>query len=75
VIIDITGVPLIDTAVASHLLQAAAAARLLGAETVLVGVSPEVAQTIVQLGVDVGDLTIRSNLQAGVDYAIRHRHS
>ncbi|MEO7911119.1 MAG: MHYT domain-containing protein [Roseiflexaceae bacterium] len=70
VIIDITGVPLIDTAVASHLLQATVAANLLGAESVLVGVSPEVAQTLVQLGIDFGKLTTRSNLQAGVAYAV-----
>ena len=70
VIIDITGVPMIDTAVARHLLQATVAARLLGAESVLVGVSPEVAQTLVQLGVDFGTLTTRSNLQAGVAYAV-----
>jgi len=73
VIIDITGVPMIDTAVARHLLQATLAAKLLGAESVLVGVSPEVAQTLVQLGVDFGTLTTRSNLQAGVAYAVARR--
>jgi diguanylate cyclase len=73
VIIDITGVPMIDTAVAGHLLQATVAAKLLGAESVLVGVSPEVAQTLVQLGVDLGTLTTRSNLQAGVAYAVARR--
>jgi rsbT co-antagonist protein RsbR len=69
-IIDITGVPMIDTAVARHLIQSTVAARLLGAESVLVGVSPEVAQTLVQLGVDFGMLKTRSNLQAGVAYAV-----
>ena len=73
VIIDITGVPMIDTAVAGNLLQATVAAKLLGAESVLVGVSPEVAQTLVQLGVDFGKLTTRSNLQAGVAYAVARR--
>ena len=73
VIIDITGVPMIDTTVAGHLLQATVAAKLLGAESVLVGVSPEVAQTLVQLGVDLGALTTRSNLQAGVAYAVARR--
>ncbi len=73
VIIDITGVPMIDTAVAGNLLQATIAAKLLGAESVLVGVSPEVAQTLVQLGVDFGTLITRSNLQAGVAYAVASR--
>jgi anti-anti-sigma factor len=70
VIIDITGVPIIDTAVAHHLIQATNAARLLGAETILVGIAPEVAQTIVQLGVDLGAFITRSNLQSGIEYAI-----
>jgi simple sugar transport system substrate-binding protein len=70
VIIDITGVPLVDTAVASHLIQATRALRLLGAESVVVGVSPEVAQTVVQLGIDVQSLTTRSTTQAGIAYAL-----
>lgn len=70
VIIDITGVPIIDTAVAHHLIQATTAARLLGAETILVGIAPEVAQTIVQLGVDLSAFTTRSDLQSGIEYAI-----
>ena len=70
VIIDITGVSLIDTMVVGHLLQATRAVQLLGAESVLVGITPEVAQTIVQLGADIGTLVTRSNLQAGVAYAI-----
>ena len=81
VIIDITGVPVVDTAVANHLIQATQAVSLLGAQCVLVGISPEVAQTLVQLGVDLSRLVTRGDLQAGIDYAMaqlaaaRGRHS
>jgi rsbT co-antagonist protein RsbR len=68
-IIDITGVPVIDTAVAHHLLQAARGVSLLGAHCMLVGVSPEIAQTLVQLGVDLSTFTTLSNLQMGIAYA------
>ncbi len=70
VIIDITGVPVVDTGVANHLIRATQAATLLGAHCVLVGVSPEVAQTLVQLGVNLSALVTLSNLQAGVTYAL-----
>jgi rsbT co-antagonist protein RsbR len=70
VIIDITGVPIIDTAIANHLIQVAQAVSLLGAQFVLVGVSPEVAQTLVQLDVDLSRLTTCGNLQAGIAYAM-----
>jgi anti-anti-sigma factor len=70
VIIDITGVPVVDTAVANHLIQAIRAVSLLGAQCVLVGIAPEVAQTVVQLGVDLSSLITRSNLQAGIAYAL-----
>ncbi len=73
VILDITGVPIVDTAVANHLIQTTHAVSLLGAHCILVGISPEVAQTLVQLGVDFQRLTTRSNLQAGITYAISHR--
>lgn len=71
VLLDVTGVPLIDTHVAQVLLQAAAAARLLGTEPVLVGLRPELAQTIVGLGVDLSGLTTQADLQSGVSYAMR----
>jgi anti-anti-sigma factor len=71
VILDVTGVPLVDTHVAQVLLRAAAAARLLGAEPVLVGLRPELAQTIVGLGVDLSGLTTQADLQSGVRYAMR----
>jgi rsbT co-antagonist protein RsbR len=70
VLLDITGVPVVDTSVAHHLIQTARAVRLLGAEIVLVGISPEIAQTIVQLGVSLNDIATRSDLQAGFAYAL-----
>ncbi|WP_110519601.1 STAS domain-containing protein [Herpetosiphon llansteffanensis] len=70
VILDITGVPVIDTGVANYLLQAARAARLLGSTVVLVGIGAEIAQTIVQLGIDLTGIVTRANLQAGVEYAL-----
>ncbi len=70
VIIDITGVPMVDTSVANHLLQAARAARLLGSRVILTGISPEIAQTIVELGVDFSGLVTRRNLQQGIAYAM-----
>ncbi len=74
VIVDITGVAVVDTHVASTLLQAAQAVRLLGAEVMLTGIRPEVAQTIVGLGVDLGEIRTHSNLQQGIVYALR-QHS
>jgi rsbT co-antagonist protein RsbR len=69
-ILDITGVPLIDTGVANYLIQMARAVRLLGAQVTLVGIGGEIAQTMVQLGVDLGDVIIRANLQDGISYAL-----
>lgn len=74
VIIDITGVKTVDTAVASHLIQATRAAALLGAECVLVGIAPSIAQILVQLGVDFGALTTRRDLRDGVAYAIERKN-
>lgn len=73
VILDVTGVPIVDTQVARALLEAADAVRLLGARTVLVGLRPELAQTIVGLGVDLTALVTRADLQSGVDYALALR--
>jgi rsbT co-antagonist protein RsbR len=69
VLMDVTGVPLVDTQVARVLLQAADAARLLGAEPILVGIRPELAQTIVGLGVDLSSLKTQADLQSGISYA------
>ena len=61
--------PLVDTQVANVLIQAAQSVKLLGAEVVLTGIRPEVAQTLVGLGVDLSGITTMSNLQRGIAYA------
>ena len=70
VIIDITGVPVVDTRVANHLLQTIKAARLLGARCLLVGISSEVAQAMVHLGIDLSGIATRANLQVGIEYVM-----
>ncbi|MCS6839884.1 MAG: STAS domain-containing protein, partial [Roseiflexus sp.] len=70
-IIDITGVPLIDTAVANHLIQATQGVALLGARVILVGVSPELAQTIVGLGVNLKGLITRSDLRSAIAFVLK----
>lgn len=69
-IIDITGVPVIDTQVANALVQAAQAVKLLGAQVILTGIRPEVAQTLVTLGVDLSGIITRSTLQSGIAEAL-----
>lgn len=61
-ILDITGVPTVDTMVAQHLLKTVSAARLMGAECIISGIRPQIAQTIVHLGVALGDVTTKSTL-------------
>ena len=61
-IIDITGVPTVDTLVAQHLLKTVTAARLMGADCIISGIRPQIAQTIVHLGVDLGEVSTKSNL-------------
>ncbi len=68
-LIDITGVPVVDTMVADLLIRAVRSARLLGCEAVLVGIRAEVAQTMIHLGVDLGGLVTRRSLQDGLEYA------
>jgi anti-anti-sigma regulatory factor len=70
VILDITGVPTVDTQVANYLLMAARAARLLGAAVALVGIRSEIAQTLVALGVDLSQLNTKANLKAGIAWAL-----
>ncbi len=70
VLIDITGVPVVDTMVAHHLIQAAEAVRLIGANCILVGIRPEIAQTIVNLGIDLSRFPTRSSLRKGVETAL-----
>ena len=67
VLLDITGVLLVDTQVANSLIQTARAAQLLGAQVILVGVRPEIAQSIVELGLDLRNLTTYSSLAAAID--------
>jgi rsbT co-antagonist protein RsbR len=69
VILDVTGVPLIDTAVAKHLLETVSAARLLGAEVFLVGLSTRTAMTLVHLGLDLSGVTTRITMAKGLELA------
>jgi rsbT co-antagonist protein RsbR len=61
-IIDITGVPTVDTLVAQHLIKAITAARLMGADCIISGIRPQIAQTIVHLGVHLADVTTKASL-------------
>lgn len=70
-VIDITGVPVMDGTVANHLVQAVGAARLLGATVITSGLAPEIAQTLVQIGVDLGGLRTVGDLQGGIEEADR----
>ncbi|MRD49104.1 STAS domain-containing protein [Caenimonas koreensis DSM 17982] len=72
-IIDITGVPTVDTLVAQHLLKAVAAARLMGAECIISGIRPQIAQTIVHLGVDLGDVVTKATLADALRIALSRR--
>jgi anti-anti-sigma factor len=73
VILDITGVTMMDTQVASYVISTASACRLLGSEAALVGISPTVAQTMVHLGVDLSGIVTRANLQAGIAWAFEQQ--
>jgi rsbT co-antagonist protein RsbR len=69
-ILDIAGVPVIDTFAADSLIKTAAAVRLLGAETILTGVSPSAAKTMVNLGIDVSSMHTRNQLADGIELAL-----
>lgn len=71
VILDVTGVPIVDTSVATHLNKTVLAARLKGAHTIVTGISDAVAETIVELGIDWSHVETLNNLQAGLDVAFR----
>ncbi len=71
VITDIAGVAVVDTKVADHLLQTTEAVRLLGAESILTGISPLVAKTIVKLGIDITAMHTRSRLAQGIELALQ----
>jgi rsbT co-antagonist protein RsbR len=70
-IIDITGVPTVDTLVAQHLLKTVAAARLMGADCIISGIRPQIAQTIVQLGVDLNEVTTKASMAAAFRVALQ----
>jgi len=69
-LVDIMGVPTIDTQTAQHLIETISAVRLLGAQVVLTGVRPIIAQTLVHLGIDLSDIITRSSLSAGLQVAL-----
>jgi rsbT co-antagonist protein RsbR len=71
VVIDITGVPDVDASVANHLVQTVDASRLMGASVILTGLSPEIAQTLVTIGVDLAKMNTVGDLQGGVEEAER----
>lgn len=70
-ILDITGVPTVDTQVANHLLKTVTSARLLGADCIISGISPAIAQTIVHLGIDLSVIRTKATLQDAMIYAMR----
>jgi len=70
-ILDITGVPTVDTQVANHLLKTTTSARLLGAECMISGISPAIAQTIVHLGIDLSSIKTKATLQDAMIYAMK----
>ena len=72
-IIDITGVPTVDTVTAQHLLKTVAAARLMGADCIISGIRPQIAQTIVHLGVELGDVVTKATLADAFAIALRRR--
>ncbi len=70
-IIDVTGVTVIDTAVANHLIKTLSAVKLLGAKSIITGIRPEIAMTLVNLGVSLGDIVTCSQLSEGLNYAFK----
>jgi len=70
-IIDITGVPTVDTLTAQHLLKTVAAARLMGADCIISGIRPQIAQTIVHLGVELGSVVTKATLADAFAIALK----
>ena len=73
-IIDITGVPTVDTLVAQHLLKTVAAARLMGADCIISGIRPQIAQTIIHLGVDLGNVQTKATLAGAFKLALKKKN-
>jgi rsbT co-antagonist protein RsbR len=71
VVMDITGVPVVDTTVANHLVQTVEASRLMGATVIITGLSPEIARTLVTIGVDLSKMDTMGDLQEGIEEAER----
>jgi rsbT co-antagonist protein RsbR len=69
-IIDITGVPAVDTQVAQHILKTVVAARLMGADCIISGIRPQIAQTIVALGIEFGDIATKASLADALRYVL-----
>jgi len=69
-LIDVTGVPVMDTSVARHLLRTVAAAEMLGTRVILTGISPTTAQTMVKLGIDMSSVPTRGTLKGGMALAL-----
>ncbi|MET8265314.1 STAS domain-containing protein [Micromonospora arida] len=70
-IIDITGVPAVDTQVAQHILKTVVAARLMGADCIISGIRPQIAQTIVALGIEFGDIATKASLADALRHVLR----
>ncbi len=70
-IIDITGVPAVDTQVAQHILKTVVAARLMGADCIISGIRPQIAQTIVALGIEFGDIATKSSLADALRHVLK----
>src|SRR4030095_16357720 len=70
-ILDITGVPAVDTQVAQHILKTVVAAQLMGTQCILSGIRPQIAQTIVSLGIEFGEIVTKANLADALQYTLR----
>src|SRR6185295_12385107 len=70
-IVDITGVPAVDTQVAQHILKTVVAARLMGADCIISGIRPQIAQTIVALGIEFGDIATKASLADALRFVLR----
>jgi rsbT co-antagonist protein RsbR len=68
-ILDISGVPAVDSLVAQHLIKTVAATRLMGAECIISGIRPEIAQTVVHLGIDLSNIVTKASLASALKHA------